>query len=98
MPRAGGESDKLGNRYEGIWTVGQLLGRESIQAFEVLDRFGIGDETSNRIDNMLIYVGFGSSRQAFANVRCGRTPESCLVNSTASCCSSWSLWSGLALH
>ncbi len=25
MPRAGGESDKLGNRYEGIWTVDSLL-------------------------------------------------------------------------
>ena len=25
MPRAGGEAEKLGNRYEGIWTVGQLL-------------------------------------------------------------------------
>ncbi|MEX2168068.1 MAG: hypothetical protein WD851_02050 [Pirellulales bacterium] len=25
MPRAGGESDKLGNRYEATWTVGQLL-------------------------------------------------------------------------
>jgi len=25
MPRSGGESDKLGNRYEGIWTVGRLL-------------------------------------------------------------------------
>lgn len=26
MPRVGGESDKLGNRYEGIWTVDSLLG------------------------------------------------------------------------
>jgi hypothetical protein len=25
MPRAGGESDKLGNRYEGLWTVYNLL-------------------------------------------------------------------------
>lgn len=25
MPRPGGEADKLGNRYEGIWTVSQLL-------------------------------------------------------------------------
>jgi hypothetical protein len=25
MPRAGGESDKLGNRYEGLWTVHNLL-------------------------------------------------------------------------
>src|SRR5258708_36375161 len=25
MPRPGGESDKLGNRYEGIWTIGRLL-------------------------------------------------------------------------
>src|SRR5437868_667399 len=25
MPRPGGEADKLGNRYEGIWSVGQLL-------------------------------------------------------------------------
>lgn len=25
MPRAGGESDKLGNRYEATWTAGQLL-------------------------------------------------------------------------
>ena len=25
MPRAGGESDKLGNRYEGVWTVDALL-------------------------------------------------------------------------
>jgi len=25
MPRTGGESDKLGNRYEATWTVGQLL-------------------------------------------------------------------------
>ena len=25
MPRSGGESDKLGNRYEGTWTIGQLL-------------------------------------------------------------------------
>ena len=25
MPRSGGESDKLGNRYEGLWTVGRLL-------------------------------------------------------------------------
>jgi hypothetical protein len=25
MPRPGGESDKLGNRYESIWTVLQLL-------------------------------------------------------------------------
>ncbi len=25
MPRRGGESDKLGNRFEGIWTVGQIL-------------------------------------------------------------------------
>ncbi|MGE0536749.1 MAG: hypothetical protein AB7O68_17390 [Pirellulales bacterium] len=25
MPRPGGEADKLGNRYEGVWTVGQIL-------------------------------------------------------------------------
>lgn len=25
MPRPGGESDKLGNRYEGLWTIGRLL-------------------------------------------------------------------------
>ena len=25
MPRAGGEADKLGNRYEAIWTVDRLL-------------------------------------------------------------------------
>lgn len=25
MPRAGGEADKIGNRYEGIWTANQLL-------------------------------------------------------------------------
>jgi hypothetical protein len=25
MPRSGGESDKLGNRYEGLWTIGRLL-------------------------------------------------------------------------
>ena len=25
MPRAGGESDKLGNQYEGLWTVHNLL-------------------------------------------------------------------------
>lgn len=25
MPRTGGESDKLGNRYEGLWTLAQLL-------------------------------------------------------------------------
>jgi len=25
MPRTGGEADKLGNRYEGIWTISQLL-------------------------------------------------------------------------
>ena len=25
MPRSGGESDKLGNRYEAIWTIGRLL-------------------------------------------------------------------------
>jgi hypothetical protein len=29
--------------------------RESTDAFEVLGRFGIGEETSNRIDNLLIY-------------------------------------------
>jgi len=25
MPRPGGEADKLGNRYEGVWTVDSLL-------------------------------------------------------------------------
>ena len=25
MPRAGGEADKLGNYYEGVWTVDSLL-------------------------------------------------------------------------
>ena len=25
MPRPGGESDKLGNRYEAMWTIGRLL-------------------------------------------------------------------------
>ena len=29
--------------------------KESIEVFEVLNRFGIGEETTNRIDNMLIY-------------------------------------------
>jgi hypothetical protein len=29
--------------------------RESVEAFEVLNRFGVGEETSNRIDNLLIY-------------------------------------------
>jgi len=29
--------------------------RESIEVFEVLNRFGVGEETTNRIDNMLIY-------------------------------------------
>lgn len=40
--------------------------RDSIEAFEVLGRFGIGDETSNRIDNLLIYGrDDGSLRQGF---------------------------------
>ena len=29
--------------------------RESLQVFDVLNRFGIGDETSNQIDRLLIF-------------------------------------------
>ena len=38
--------------------------RESIEAFEVLNRFGLGEETSNRIDNMLIYGADDTSLQS----------------------------------
>ena len=42
--------------------------RESIEAFEVLNRFGIGEETSNRIDNMLIYGADDTTLQPLFNV------------------------------
>lgn len=41
MPRTGGESDKLGNRYEGIWTVGEMLAVASGQTKSiVVEPFG----------------------------------------------------------
>ena len=43
MPRAGGEADKLGNRYEAIWTVDTLLdllaGRVVSVIIESLDEY-----------------------------------------------------------
>lgn len=33
--RPGGEADKIGNRYEGIWTIVQVLGVASGQAVSV---------------------------------------------------------------
>ena len=42
--------------------------RESIEAFEVLNRFGVGEETSNRIDNMLIYGADDTTIQPLFNV------------------------------
>lgn len=42
--------------------------RETIEAFEVLNRFGIGEETSNRIDNMLIYGADDTTLQPLFNV------------------------------
>lgn len=41
--------------------------RESIEAFEVLNRFGIGEETSNRIDNIFIYGADDTSLQPLFN-------------------------------
>lgn len=43
MPRAGGEADKLGNRYEGIWTIGRLLELAAAKS-ESLTVEPIGDE------------------------------------------------------
>jgi hypothetical protein len=37
--------------------------RDTIEVFEILRRFGIGDETSNRIDNLLIYGNDDASIQ-----------------------------------
>ena len=42
--------------------------RESIEAFEVLNRFGIGEETSNRIDNLLIYGADDTTLQPLFNI------------------------------
>lgn len=42
MPRTGGESDKLGNHYEGIWTIGRLLELANGQ-FEALTVEPIGE-------------------------------------------------------
>ena len=42
--------------------------RESIEAFDVLNRFGVGEETSNRIDNMLIYGADDTTLQPLFNV------------------------------
>jgi hypothetical protein len=43
MPKSGGESDKLGNRYEGIWTIGCLL-EVAAEKCESLKVEPIGDE------------------------------------------------------
>ena len=43
MPKPGGESDKLGNRYEGIWTVGRVLDLASGQ-IESVTVEPIGDD------------------------------------------------------
>ena len=48
MPRVGGEADKIGNRYEGIWTASQILlvlgGRARAITVEVLGAEGEGAE------------------------------------------------------
>jgi hypothetical protein len=41
--------------------------RDTIEVFEILRRFGIGDETSNRIDNLLIYGNDDASIQELFN-------------------------------
>jgi hypothetical protein len=45
--------------------------RESVEAFEVLSRFGLGEETSNRIDNLLIYGSDDASLTSSFNALVG---------------------------
>lgn len=41
--------------------------RDTIEVFEILRRFGIGEETSNQIDNLLIYGNDDASMQGLFN-------------------------------
>jgi hypothetical protein len=56
-PRAGGEADKFGNRYESAWIARKLLhvlwGRiESVTVEEVGD-IGVGSEFTTRADELI---------------------------------------------
>lgn len=50
------EGTSLASIYSNVFGGNLGLGRlESTEAFEVLGRFGIGEETTNRIDNLLVF-------------------------------------------